>query len=146
MRKIFFNSFIGFAVIAIACNKPSNQATEPVKTPDPTHYFSGKYQMYDSNYHYTTPDGYVFDTNWPINYVKDVFMDSTANYILAGKDTFKFNDTYRRYGISGYYNGLATPAGYYQIVVTKDTLKFIWFINGSIRFSTKTNVVGYRVP
>jgi hypothetical protein len=139
--------FLFLSVATIAC-KSKNDPIDVKPAALTTHYFSGKYQMYDSSYHYmsTAVPGLQFDTSLTVSYTVNVFMDSTANYIVSKGDTFKYDETYKTYGLSGYYHGTATPNGYYQIILSTDSVKYIKkFIPAGHSYAHYITQ-GYRVP
>ncbi|MBS1773005.1 MAG: hypothetical protein JST82_09090 [Bacteroidetes bacterium] len=133
--------------IIISCNKQGTEPAQP-KTTATTHYFSGRYQMYDSTYHFQStgmPNVYI-DTQVVLNRTITIFMDSTAKYIFAQGDTFKFDDTYKQYGMSGYYLPYPTPNTYTGISLTNDTIKFLREYIEQGHSHTKTSATGYRIP
>ncbi|OSZ82842.1 hypothetical protein CAP35_06145 [Chitinophagaceae bacterium IBVUCB1] len=89
--------------------------------------FERDYTLFDSAYIWrSNATGDTTEiTHYPLNRQLHIIFDSTTNYILAGKDTFSYNNKYPDY--AGYYKYFLNPNDCDKIVLTKDSV----FVNYS---------------
>lgn len=141
MKKVF--CFLCCCFFITACNKKQPVPATPTSAVT-THYFAGKYQLYDSLL--SGSNGYK-DTNIhsSISRTINVFMDSTANYIVSGTDTFKYRIIENYF--KGYYKYFRTPMDYSAITLTRDSVRiFIGTYEGGNVITAVRTSFGYRLP
>ena len=111
-------------IVTISACKKDNQNslvnnTNTTKLPGT---FSGNYAIFDSAYTWTSDaSGYsTYTTHHPLNRQLTISFDTAANYILAGKDTFSYNNKYPAY--AGYYKYFSNPNDCDKITLTNDSV------------------------
>lgn len=106
-------------VSILSCKKDNNNSVNNTKL---TGTFTATYTLFDSVYRWysnSTGDSLII-THHPLNRQLTVSFDTAANYILAGKDTFSYNDKYPAY--AGYYKYFFNPNNCDKIILTNDSV------------------------
>lgn len=106
-----------------SCKKDNkNSVVNNTSTTKTLGTFTGNYTIFDSVYRWhsnATGDTTVI-THYPLNRQLTVSFDTAANYILAGKDTFSYNNKYPAY--AGYYKYFSNPNDCDKITLTSDSV------------------------
>ncbi len=106
-------------VSILSCKKDNNNSVNNTKL---TGTFTATYTLFDSVYRWysnSTGDSLII-THYPLKRQLTVSFDTAANYILAGKDTFSYNDKYPAY--TGYYKYFFNPNNCDKIILTNDSV------------------------